>query len=93
MKRLKEILERQDMTCKQLAFETGLHYNTIVNVANCERGITIENAIKIADVLEVSLDELCGREYHRKEFNVTHAKILNDVITKLVELEDEFYDG
>ena len=93
MKRLKEILDRQDMTCKQLAFETGLHYNTIVNVANYERGITVENAVKIADALNVSLDELCGREYNRKEFNETHAKLLNDIITKLVELEDEFYDG
>lgn len=93
MKRLKATLERRNMTYKELACETGLHYNTIVNVANCERGITIENAVKIADVLEVSLDELCGRNYNPREFNETHAKLLNDVITKLVELEDEFYDG
>lgn len=61
MKRLKGILEQRNMTYKELAFETGLHYNTIAKVANGNRGLTIENAVKIADVLQVSLDYLIGR--------------------------------
>lgn len=56
MKRLKGILEQRNMTYKELAFETGLHHNTIAKVANGNRGLTIDNAVKIADALQVSLD-------------------------------------
>lgn len=61
MKRLKATLERRNMTYKELAFETGLHYNTIAKVANCKRELSLTNAVKTADALEVSLDYLIGR--------------------------------
>lgn len=61
MKRLKATLERRNMTYKELAFETGLHYNTIVKVPNSKRELSLTNAVKIADALEVSLDYLIGR--------------------------------
>ena len=80
------------MTQYDLADLTGVNQ---ANIATIEKKGTcsIKLALKFADVLNVSLDELFGREYHRKEFNETHAKLLNDVITQLVELEDEFYEG
>ena len=92
MKNLRKIRERQGLTQYDLADLTGVNQ---ANIATIEKKGTcsIKLALKFADVLNVSLDELFGREYNPKEFNGTHAKLLNDVITQLVELEDEFYDG
>ena len=92
MKNLRKIRERKGLFQEDLAKKTGMS-QTAISAIETRESCSIETACKLADALNVSLDELCGREYNRKEFNDTHAKILNDVITKLVELEDEFYDG
>ena len=92
MKNLRKIRERQRLFQDDLAKMTGMT-QTAISAIEIRESCSIETACKLADALNVSLDELCGREYHRKEFGETHARILNDVITKLVELEDEFYDG
>lgn len=92
MKNLRKIRERQGLFQWQLGEMIGIS-QVAISAIETRESCSIETACKLADALNVSLDELCGREYHRKEFNETHAKLLNDVITKLVELEDEFYDG
>ena len=91
MKNLRKIRERKGLFQEDLAKMTGMS-QTAISAIEIRGSCGIETACKLADVLNVSLDELCGREYYRKEFDETHSKILNDVITKLVELEDEFYD-
>ena len=91
MKNLRKIREKQGLTQDDLAYMCEVKQ---ANIAMIEKNKTcsMKLAIKIADILNVSLDELCGRDFNPKEFTGTHAKILNDVITKLVELEDYFYD-
>lgn len=91
MKNLRKIRERKGLFQKDLAKMTRLT-QTAISAIELRGSCSIETACTLADVLNVSLDELCGREYHRKEFNDIHARLLNDVISKLVELEDEFYD-
>lgn len=91
MKNLRYIREKQGLTQDDLAHMCEVKQ---ANIAMIEKNKTcsIKMAIKIADTLNVSLDELFGRDFNPKEFTGTHAKILNDVITKLVELEDYFYE-
>ena len=91
MKNLRKIRERQGLFQWQLGEKRGIS-QVAISAIETRESCSIEMACKLADALNVSLDELCGREYNRKEFNETHAKLLNDVITKLVELEDEFYE-
>ena len=92
MKNLKSIRTKMGLSVYKLSKLADITEPTIHRIEKTHNA-RLDIALLIADALNVSLDELCGREYHRKEFNETHAKLLNDVITKLVELEDEFYDG
>lgn len=61
-KRVKESRARKGWTQQQLAVKTGLSFNTITKI---EQGIgdspTLKTLVKLADALEVSLDELAGR--------------------------------
>lgn len=80
------------MTQVELAEISGVTQPSIAVIEN-NKLVVFRDILKLADALGVSIDELFGRETNDKVFTGTHAKILNDVITKLVELEDEFYDG
>ncbi|HEM3611834.1 TPA: helix-turn-helix transcriptional regulator [Streptococcus suis] len=52
---LKKHLKKRQMTIIDLSKLTGIHRNTIQNIRN-ER-ISFRNMVKIADALDVSLDE------------------------------------
>ncbi len=54
-KKLNHILIEKGMTKKELAEKAGISKNTIQNIRNSK--ISFRNMVKIADVLEVSLDE------------------------------------
>ena len=54
-KKLNHILIGKGMTKKELAEKAGISQNTIQNIRNSK--ISFRNMVKIADVLEVSLDE------------------------------------
>ncbi|QBX16604.1 hypothetical protein Javan263_0013 [Streptococcus phage Javan263] len=43
------------MTVTELAKKTGISYNTLMNIG--KRDLSFSRMVKIADVLEVSLDE------------------------------------
>ncbi len=60
-KRLKTIRKEKHITQKQLAIESGLSERGYQRIENGENGVTLENAITIADILDVSLDYLVGR--------------------------------
>jgi len=57
---LKQIRTERSMTIPQLAASTGLSVRTIEEIQR--RGeSTVSNAIKLADALGVTLDELCRK--------------------------------
>jgi len=61
-KKVKEYRKQKGLTQQKLAEKTGLSFNTITKI---EQGIgdspTLKTLVKLADALEVSLDELAGR--------------------------------
>jgi len=60
-KRLKEYRKQKGWTQQKLAQETGLSFNTITKI---EQGIgdspTLKTLLKLAEALEIGLDELVG---------------------------------
>ncbi len=54
-KKLNHILIEKGMTKKELAEKAGISQNTIQNMRNSK--ISFRNMVKIADALDVSLDE------------------------------------
>lgn len=54
-KTLSKLLIDRGMTVTELAEKTGISYNTLMNIG--KRDLSFSRMVKIADVLEVSLDE------------------------------------
>ena len=61
-KRLKELRLKKGLTQTELGEKVGVKQNTFTNWENGKREPNFENLIKIADLLEVSVDWLFGRE-------------------------------
>ncbi|MBU4467302.1 MAG: helix-turn-helix domain-containing protein [Candidatus Omnitrophica bacterium] len=61
-KRIKEFRKKKEWSQQKLAEKSGLSFNTITRI---EQGIgdspTLKTLVKLADALEVGLDELVGR--------------------------------
>lgn len=60
--RLKELRLKKGLTQTELGKKVGVKQNTFTNWENGKREPSFENLIKLADLLEVSLDWLFGRE-------------------------------
>ena len=62
-KRLKKLRKEKGWSQQKLAEKTGLSFNAITKI---EQGLakhpTLKTLLKLADVFEVSLDELVGRK-------------------------------
>lgn len=54
-KALSKLLIDRGMSKKELAKKTGISYNTIMNIG--KKDISFSKMVKIADALDVSLDE------------------------------------
>jgi transcriptional regulator with XRE-family HTH domain len=66
LKNLVTLRKQKGWSQEKLAQEAGISYNTLIKLER--KGIKnpkIETVIKLADALEVSLDELVGREGFR----------------------------
>ena len=57
----------RDMTQAQLPAQLGEHHSTISLWETNKRFPTLEVAADLADIFEVSLDDLAGRKWPRKE--------------------------
>ncbi|MBR1846903.1 MAG: helix-turn-helix transcriptional regulator [Bacilli bacterium] len=71
--RIKELRDKKGLTQKQVAKELG---TTAVTVMNWENGIyepTIADMIKLADLFDVTMDYLVGREYDADEAAARHV--------------------
>jgi len=62
--RLKELREEKEMTMLALSKVIQVGCNTIGRWERCERDITSDNLIKLAEFFGVSTDYLLGRVYH-----------------------------
>lgn len=62
---IKELRKERNITQQEIADKLGVTKSYISYVESGKTGITLENASEIADFLNVTLDELAGRE--RKE--------------------------
>ena len=60
--KLKELRLQHGLTQAQLGEKVGVKQNTFTNWENGKREPSFENLVKLADLLEVSLDSLFGRE-------------------------------
>ena len=60
--RLKELRLKKGLTQTELGEKVGVKQSTFTNWENGKREPNFETIIKIADLLEVSLDWLFGRE-------------------------------
>lgn len=60
--RLNELCGAKGVSLVKLATETGIAYSVLYYTAKDERDIRISTAIKIADYLGCSLDQLFGRD-------------------------------
>lgn len=60
--RLKELRLKKGLTQTELGEKVGVKQSTFTNWENGKREPSFENLIKLADLLEVSLDSLFGRE-------------------------------
>ena len=66
LKKLVELRKQKGWTQEKLARESDISYNTLIKLErNGIKNPKIETVIKLADALEVSLDELVGREGFR----------------------------
>jgi transcriptional regulator with XRE-family HTH domain len=63
LKNLVTLRKQKRWSQEKLAQEAGISYNTLIKLErNGIKNPKIETVIKLADALEVSLDELVGRE-------------------------------
>ena len=86
--RLREIREKKGISQKGLGEKLGLADTTI---SSYERGLcdpSVDNLIKIADILDVSVDTLLGHDSNLIDLNVLseNQKQVVNIITK--EMED-----
>lgn len=61
-KRLREVRKSKKTTQKELAEQIGIKQNSYSDWENGKTEPSFENLVKLADLLEVSLDSLFGRE-------------------------------
>jgi transcriptional regulator with XRE-family HTH domain len=66
LKNLKEFRKQKGWSQERLARESNISYHTLIKLEQSSiKNPKIETVIKLADALEVSLDELVGREGFR----------------------------
>ena len=59
---LKEIRKRQNLSIRALSDLSGVPQRTIEDIERFDR-CKVDTAIKLADALEVTLDELCRKNF------------------------------
>lgn len=58
-KNLKEILERKNMTVKELARRAGIAPTTIYSIIQRDAAIRFDTAFKISNILEIPINSIC----------------------------------
>ena len=61
-KKLKEILDKKNMSISRLAKETGMNRQTIYSIVKRDSYIRYDFALRMANVLEIDVNEICEKE-------------------------------
>lgn len=68
MKKIKQLIQNNHLTKRQIAIRAGIDTSVIYNVVNGKKKtIEFDTACKLADALEVSLDDLREDRFDGKE--------------------------
>lgn len=59
-KRLKELIDRKYTTVRKVAKATGIKASTLYSTISSDSNIRVDNAIRIAKVLEVDITDICA---------------------------------
>ena len=83
-RRVKEILDYKDLTQRELAEKINEQYNTLQSWINRDRLPNAEQAVKVADALNTSVEFLVtGRRTQGKTDHTKTVKLLQEAITQL----------
>ena len=66
-KKLKELRKAKKITQKKLSEVLGYGYTAIANYESGRNEPSLQDLVRLADFLDVSVDELLGREYPSKK--------------------------
>jgi transcriptional regulator with XRE-family HTH domain len=81
------LTKQKGLSIRRLEREAGLHLNFVSNLlADKSKNPGIESIIKIAEVLNVSIDELIGKEPEHKTYDltITRKDIFSEVVNYLL---------
>lgn len=65
--RLKALREQKGFTQRELAAQVDMYFTSISKIENGERKLTLEEAVRVSEVLGVDLKEIAGLETAYKE--------------------------
>ena len=83
-RRVKELLDYKDLTQRELAEKIHEQYNTLQSWINRDRLPNAEQAVKVADALNTSVEFLVtGRRTQGKTDHTKTVKLLQEAITQL----------
>lgn len=66
-KRLKEILDKQGMSVRKLAKETSISPTTLYSIIQKDTGIRYDFALRISNILNIDVDDICSDAGLKKE--------------------------
>lgn len=82
--RLQELRKQAGFkSARAFAEHYGFNSGTYTNYEQGMTGLTLENAWKFADIFDVTLDELAGRDRPKKEYSDPLQAELNEVYGRL----------
>lgn len=71
--RIKEIMSKRGVTSAWLAEQVGISKVAVSNIVTGKSSPSLDNLIKIADVLKVSITELIGEEKSDNSITCPHC--------------------
>lgn len=87
-RRLYAVMRKRNMTQQELAGKLGHHYNVIGTWTRGNKTPSLKNLIELADVLDISLDQLCGT---KKKAPEDETEQLRRITVALIEDTREIY--
>lgn len=88
--KLKEIRKSRKFSQQDMANMLNIKVRTYASWERQENNLSLENAIKIADILDISLDKLCNRTKYLDISKQIKEDNLRNLITNYRQLNEEY---